>query len=362
MAGWIFPRAAQRTDLGADMLVSYLLDSSSFDAAAFEGDPDYRWHLEGCLRALLDNGVLMVDSRGVLQMSHLAAINKLPIKYRQKVSTLYTELYTGAKVRSVKCQTHARSEDYGADAIRLQCALLTECGLDAVVAGRERAQELRDVGLPEHAVVPAEGYLDSNTESLRRTFIDFPAIDRVTPDRLRDALIRAVRFSKWLRIYDKQIGSADNPSVFLEGLRFLLRLWQDHAHAPEHTQAVEIITAVGRSPRPGASHRAQTKLREENGVTIRAVQANLMEPLCNQFSFPIRLTVKEDPDRIFHRRYLETAVSILDFERGFGLFAAGTERLFRNYVKVSNSATIDISDYRNLPGVEYYPDGSYKLL
>ncbi len=38
------------------------------------------------------------------------------------------------------------------------------------------------------------------------------------------AIVRVIRFAKWLRFYDKQIATGDNTKNFRKGIEFILKL------------------------------------------------------------------------------------------------------------------------------------------
>ena len=84
-----------------------------------------------------------------------------------------------------------------------------------------------------------------------------------------------------------------------------------------------------------------------NKLAFQKVMDELVEPLRKKFPWPIELRVKEDPDGIFHARYLETQSVVVRFDRGFDLFKyKGMIR--RNMLNIDNKSYGHIKECREL--------------
>ena len=66
------------------------------------------------------------------------------------------------------------------------------------------------------------------------------------------------------------------------------------------------------------------------------------------FPWPIRLSVKDDPDGIFHARYLETQHAIIRIDRGFDLFKQNGE-FRRNFFTLNMIESLHLRECRDLP-------------
>jgi hypothetical protein len=73
----------------------------------------------------------------------------------------------------------------------------------------------------------------------------------------------------------------------------------------------------------------------------------LVEPLNRRFPFTIDIKFKDDPNKIFHARYLEAQGIIISIERGFD-FIKGDGSFRRNFVKLDNGAYTHLKECRDL--------------
>lgn len=85
---------------------------------------------------------------------------------------------------------------------------------------------------------------------------------------------------------------------------------------------MEIFTRSANQIRHGETNHTRKSKLERNQENHRKVVRELIEPLNSDedFSWQIKLSVKDDPDGIFHARYLETQQAIIRIDRGFDLF------------------------------------------
>ncbi len=74
------------------MLVSAILDPAAFDADHFNANALYRIQAEDFLFGIEKNGVLILDENNRLRDALAQRIEKIPIKFRQKLQILIEEL------------------------------------------------------------------------------------------------------------------------------------------------------------------------------------------------------------------------------------------------------------------------------
>lgn len=179
---------------------------------------------------------------------------------------------------------------------------------------------------------------------------DLPPIDQLAPEAFDDLIVRATRFSVWIRVYDKQIGKGSNVSNFRRGLERILDLWRSNAHF--HPQRVEIITAESEHIDEGesgyAAEQKQNRIRECN----TKVRTLLLDPLRSTVSVEITVSIKRDGNRIFHARHLQTQTAVVLMERGFDI-QSDTGQLRRNIVKVDLGAQSHLEECRGLAETQF---------
>ena len=149
-----------------------------------------------------------------------------------------------------------------------------------------------------------------------------------------DLFVRSTRYSKWLRFYDKQIGTGANTTSFERGIRYLVSVWSKSAHYSD-LDYVEIVTSVRKND------------PDEMGVVKRKLKKELLLRLKKRFDLRFSLRIFLDPGGDFHARHLETSSTILLMERGFDLLR--TQDTFkRSFVKLDREARLHLKDYRSL--------------
>ena len=326
------------------MLVSAVLDPSAFEADCF--DDLYTIHAEDLLKGIQENGLLIVDSGRRLQDALRDQVKSpsLPIAYRKRLQSLVEELLKNRKRRIVECPVAPNSTSSG-DLLGIACALKRDTEADGLIVGSENFEKLRFDPEHRHGIVPLSGYRDSNFEKLKERYFDgLEPIDMLSESEVRDAIIRSVRFSKWLRFYDKQIGTGNNTSNFRRGIAYILSLWQEHGFFASQLGigSVEIFTCRD-------EHIPDDDIDDVN----RKINRELMGQLKERFPswWQIELSVKDDPNGIFHARYLETQHAIIRVDRGFALFKQNGS-FWRNFFTLNMAESSHLRECRELPNAD----------
>ena len=88
-------------------------------------------------------------------------------------------------------------------------------------------------------------------------------------------------------------------------------------------------------------------------ILNKKVVRDLKTPLNNQYPWPVRLFVKDDPDSIFHARYLETQHAVIRIDRGFDLFTQNGE-FRRNFfaLDIDMTESPHLKECRDLPDAD----------
>ena len=332
------------------MLVSAVLDPSAFDPVHF--DELYRIHAEDFLMGIGRNGVLIVDSENRLRDALVKRIESLPIKYGQRLRILIEELLLKKKSkRVVACRVSpnaALSEDFME--LTRQLKALTKA--DALIVTSQNLQTLKFSQQHGADIVSLSRYRDSGFEKERQRYYErVGPIDTLSKSEVDDIIIRSVRFAKWLRFYDAYIGTGNNTSRFRKGIAYILSIWKEHGFfsSQQGIGEVDIFTCSADQIWDDESDYAKESKLERNQESHRKIVRELIDPLNlnENFPWPIRLFVKNNPDRIFHARYLETQHAIIRVDRGFDLFKQNGE-FRRNFFTLNMAESSHLRECRDL--------------
>lgn len=331
------------------MLMSAVLDPSAFDVEDF--DELYAIQVEDFLRGIWRNGVLIVDSERKLQEELFEKAKSLPGTGRwQRLRILVTDLLK-EKSKRVAVPSVSPSNASLAGLLDLTCALKTDTEADGLIVGDESFEKLRFHPEHRHGIVPLSEYRDSDFEKERQRYYDgLEPIDTLLESDVKDVISRSARFTKWLRFYDAYIGSGDNTSHFRKGIEYILNLWREHGFfaSQQGIGSVEIFTCSAEQIRDDETDSAKESKLERNQENYQKVVRELVEPLSEDFPWPIKLFVKSDSDGIFHARYLETQHAIIRIDRGFDIFKQnGGFR--RNFFTLNMAESSHLKECRDLP-------------
>jgi hypothetical protein len=336
------------------MLTFCVLHPEAFDKSHFD-DRHYGKFAKMFLRSLDSNNILLLDGNDCLFDKFEENVRGLKLKDRQELEIRLEELRKMLQSKKgrraiVRCSLE-RCKTELRQTVHRQCGILSSnARVDAVVCGAGANSELR-TEVKNVPVIELPDFSDSKTEQQRREWMDqLPPNDLLAPGLFDDLIIRATCYSTWLRLYDKQIGKATNPSNFRRGIERILRLWIKNCHFVP--SSVEIITTESERENENAAdfvnQRRATGIRDK----ISVVKSRIIEPLQKQFSVPITLIVKQDPNNTFHARHLQSQNANLLFERGFD-FLTDDGEFRRAFLKMDNGAQAHLQAYRTLPESEF---------
>jgi hypothetical protein len=289
--------------------------------------------------ALQSNAVLLVDPRAILFEDIHCAIEKLGIKFRQRLMVHLTELRKDLRQKRnrrtvVKVDQSKYGMDQNYDSLQKCLEVAKASGADAVFLSEEEIGIVSQNGVDVQVERMSE-YYDTKFEEKRRAFVEgLPSLDKMQPKEFDDLVVRATRFSKWLRIYDKQIGKSSSPNTFDNfgrGLERILRLWIQHCHfSPDF---FEIITV--------------SESRHGGHETNRSVRKQLLK-LGEKLEIENRVSIKQDENGIFHDRFFQTQTIPVELERGFD-FQKKDGGMRRSWLKVAYDREEHLQECRNLP-------------
>ena len=338
------------------MLVSAVLDPYvlDFDDAYF--DDLYMINAEDLLKGIKKNGVLLVDSGKKLQNALRDRIKSqaFPMKYQKRLQILVEELLKNRKRRIVECPVSPNSTSSG-NLLGIACDLKTDTEADGLIVGNKNFEALKFNPKYSDGIVPLSEYRDSDFEKERQRYCDgFGPIDMLSRSEVDEIVIRSIRFTKWLWFYDRYIAIADNTSDFLNGIKYILSLWRDHGFFASRQGMGEVVifTCAEHIRDDEEDHAKESKLARSQ-ENYRKVKQELMGWLKREAPqwWQVKIFVKDDPNHIFHARYLETQHAIIRIDRGFDLF--NQENGFqRNFFTLNMAESSHLRECRELPDAD----------
>ena len=317
------------------MLVSAVLDPSAFDAEYF--DALYTIQAVDFLKGIEKNGLLISDSENRLRDALVKQYKTLPSKPRGRLRILVEELLLKKRSRRIIMCHLSSSNISSMDLLDLAYNLKADTEVDALIVGNKNLETLKFDQRFNDGIVPLSEYRDSDFEKDRQRYESrIGPIDTLPESEVEDIVIRSVRFTKWLRFYDPYIGRGNNTRDFREGIEYILSLWYEHGlfASQQGTGGVEIFTCSDR----------HIQVREQH----RRIVQELTTPLQQRFPWPVNFLIKNDPNCIFHARYLETQHAIIRIDRGFDLFKQNGE-FRRNFFTLNMAESFHLRECRDLP-------------
>ncbi len=328
------------------MLVSAVPDPSAFNADCF--DNLYKIQAEDFLMGIENNGILILDSGKKLQDAFISQIRSIPIKFGQRIQIQLEEILKNRKKRIV--QWRVASTTSTTDLLKLTYELREDSEADALIVGDESLKTIQSEGKDDSSVVLLSDYRNSDFEKLRQDYENpVGPIDLHPEEKIKELITRAIRFTRRLRIYDPYIGKGENTIKFFKGIKYILDIWNDHGmFSQDHgTANVEIYTCSAEIVRESDTDHVKDRKLERNREAHRNVKRQLITRLKDQFPWSIEYHVKNDTERVFHARYLETQHAIIRIERGFDLFKQnGGFR--RNFLTLNMAESPHLKECRDL--------------
>ena len=289
------------------------------------------------LKGIQSNGLLIVDSENRLRNALVERVKSLPIKPQQRLRFLIEELVLRKKSKRVIACLVSSSHAPSTSLLDLAYRVKEDTEADALIVGNTSLEILKSTHRDGKGIVPLSEYRDSDFEVDRRRYENqVGPVDTLPKSEVEELIIRSVRFAKWLRFYDPYIGRSGNTRAFREGIEYILSLWYRHGFfaSQRGIGSVEIFTRTDRR----GSVRGQSQ----------RIQQSLITPLKQQFPCAMDFFIKEDVDRIFHARYLETERAVIRVDRGFDFFDRNGQ-FKRNFFTLNMAESSHLRECRNLP-------------
>ncbi len=199
------------------MLVSAVVEPSAFNEDCF--NDLYTIHVEDFLEGIWRNGLLILDSDKKLKDELSKKAESLSGK-EKRLQVLLTELLKEkSKCISVHHQV-SPSNGQSANLLDLTCSLKAYTEADALILGDKNFETVKFDKSRNIGIVQLSKYRDSDFEKLRQRYYDgLESIDKLDETEVEKIITRSIRYSKWLRFYDKYIAIGENTSGFLDGIK-----------------------------------------------------------------------------------------------------------------------------------------------
>jgi hypothetical protein len=318
------------------MLISLALDPKSFDRDLF-ATPGYRDQAEILFRGLESNGLVLVDSEGRLLDELDDRLSRLSTKDGQQLQIRFAEMRKRSRHRLIVADPVVCDTRHCPDTHNIACTLRSKCGGDSVIIDEPTFDGYQARRIPTQRFTPLSRYIFSDLEVERRRLMEqLPYIDQMAPGEFDSLMTRALRFTRVVRFFDKQIAKGERLGRFKDGIRRILELWTTNAHYPRSVLRAELYTCAQQT------HVAQADVH-------RKVVANITRLLAAELNLKFTLFWKQDSDRISHDRHLQTDNLVISFSKGFDFIEDGT--LQRCKIQIENGSEAHLTEYRNLADV-----------
>ena len=338
------------------MIVSAIVDPSAFDKEYFEEpDKSYKIQAEDLLKGIKENGILLFDSKGILRAALIKQIKSLPNTVGQQLQTLLADLLKIKPKRYVTCciSLNNTSSD---DLLKLAYCLKKDTKADVLIASPQSLETLISEQENVEGVIPLSKYRDSDFEKCRRRYYGGLGSIEILPEpEVDNIIIRTVRFSKCLKFYDGHIGRRTNTCHFYAGIEYILSLWREHGFfvSDQDFGKVKIYACSANCILEEDTDSKKNKKKRKNKDQYENIVQEIIKPLEEENSpWSVKVLIKDDPDNIFHARYLESEHAVVRVDRGFRLFEQG--RKFRqNLFTLNMSESSLLGRYRSLPNADF---------
>lgn len=325
------------------MLVSTVVLPESFSASHFS-DPTYPLNMEVFLRGIGTNGLILVDSENTLYQQICDKVEPLANIAKGKTThALFEELLKKHRQKIIRFVQTECSFKSNRQLPELASCVAIKCKADSLVTDPASLAQLKAATGGSVQVIPITDYIGSSIEADRRRCVEnLSSLDGMVAGEFDELIVKATRFSHWLRFYDKQIGKGTSLSRFRRGIEKIVRLWVDAAYFPKGQLSIELYTVVDDS-----QHK-----EFDPPVAYHRVKGDLVDPLQHQFGIPIKLSVKRDPDSKCHPRHLQTQSLAIMFEKGFDILEDNGS-LCRSFMTAGGDFITHLQEFRKLS--EYVP-------
>lgn len=323
---------------------------------SYISDVNIRNNLEFFLKSIKDNNVIIaIDPGGEIEKHLTDNISALSTKLGQQLQIIYSELLKVKRYKLIKIYnknfTYPSIAYLSIDIVKM---LYLICQLDGIVTTHKTASKLLAEKFCKYEnLIDTKAILACYFEKLRARLLIDQSLDLMHEKDVEERFIRLLKFTSWIRLYDKQLGKGENIEGFYEGFNYILEVYKKYGmHIDPLKTTIEIFTCIAEPIYPNETETIRFRKKSVADLKLDEIKKNIINPLSKKYQLPIKIHFKNDVDNIFHARFLETENSNILFERGFDLFKKNGE-LRRNFLKIFNTSSHlsecrALDDYQNL--------------
>lgn len=314
------------------MLIGLAVPPDVLDAEMLS-DSEYHIGLQIVFEELGRGEFILVTDREKVWIKELVQkVQELPSKYRKPYEILLFNFLHSSGITKESLEGPARRKNKDLD-LRLIGACELEHDSDRSL--NECVNLLTHRGLLDVVVAPFGASIQSEdhihvTDPInfriynrdRQRFVEGMELSDLTIGQFKELLSRSIRFTRWLRFYDK-FPRESNTKRYFNCLDFILETWTTTGYFPQKSSGsqVEIFAAVEPVNRNHFDEQIEDTI-ERNRRTVQVVQQELIEKLnqkYNKLSIKVEWkgTTRDILRKRWHDRYLETENLVLQFGRGF---------------------------------------------
>lgn len=319
------------------MLISIVIDPKAFNYNYFKLKESNILNAKIILDGVLSNGVILMDSEdGVINKELNNNIMELCNKGEIYFTTKWAEILKNRNKHIVFLPNSLKAEDFNTSIENITKILKP----DGIIV-EEKDQKINQFSnIDKSLFILLSDYYESEVEQRRKYYYqNLDTLDRIDTDEIKSLFISFLRYSKYLKFYDKYLGRANENdfSQYEKSISYIIDIWINEGILFSHFQpSVEIITCCG-------NFRRDKTLRP-------TIENKLLVPLRKKYSIHIGLVIKEDQRSEMHARFLKTNNILLSFDRGFDLFN-NSGKFKKNILKIESNCESYIQHWSNLNNI-----------
>ncbi len=213
--------------------------------------------------------------------------------------------------RIVSVPTHVNLGESGNEYLEALSIIQDTYTPDGVVLRHERKELAAQAGI-EANVVQFDQYHVSPFERLRKDWKNEIPEGELTKEKLDSLLIRAMKYSKFIRLFDRIMGKQNvkNLAKWRSSIIYILRLFKEFGVYSDRVGIpIDIVTWTDR------------EWGKDNLSKKQMLDDQIQKPISAEFpDFDVCVHLKARPTTDVHARHLQTSTIVVHFDHGLDLF------------------------------------------
>jgi len=284
------------------------------------------------LHGIKANNVLLVDNEREMVSRLCEAIrlslDHIPPAYEKRLAVMIESLRNLPTIVPLPFVAMSKKDDTGVDGALLAHRAAGDTGADAFMVVPPLDVEAIRPALPQVGaeVVDLRIYGSSGLEQRRNAFCEQIAAADRNETEVTDLFRRALRYSRSLALYDRNLGKyfevqtstdreagklVEGRKRFAASLEFFLSQWRETRHSSSGELTANVLTAFD-------SERIAGLTRAEQG-RFHSVVRDFAKDVAVKTGVRVHIEIKAAPWRVAHDRYIETDQAILALPGGIDI-------------------------------------------